>query len=92
MQISRVIWLRDIVEKLEWKHQVSPDEVEEIFDTRPRLRRIARGRVKGEDVYGAFGQTATGRYLAVFFIDKLDQAALVITARDMDDKERKQYE
>lgn len=92
MKITRVIWLRDIVDKLEWKHQVSPDEVEEVFASQPRFRRIARGRIRGEDVYAAFGQTDAGRYLSVFFIKKPNDAALVISAREMDAKERRQHE
>jgi uncharacterized DUF497 family protein len=72
--------------------RVSPVEVEEVFANQPRYRKVARGHVQGEDVYGAFGQTEEGRYLAVFFIEKPNEAALVISARDMDAKERKQYE
>ena len=92
MKIVRIIWLRDILDKLEWKHQVSPVEVEEVFANRPRYRKVARGHVQGEDVYGAFGQTDAGRYLSVFFIKKPNEAALVISARDMDAKERRQHE
>lgn len=33
----------------------------------------------------------SGRYLVVFFIYKLNRVALVISAREMDDKERKRY-
>jgi uncharacterized protein len=92
MDITRVIWLRDIVDKLEWKHNVAPNEVEEVFSGQPHYRRIARGHVQGEDVYGAFGRTLTGRRLAVFFIKKPDRAALVISAREMDSREQKQDE
>ena len=91
MRITCVIWLRHIVDKLEWKHNVSTDEVEEVFRNRPRFRFIERGRVRGEDVYAALGQTKAGRYLVVFFIRKSSDAALVISARDMDAKERKRY-
>ncbi|PIQ94704.1 MAG: hypothetical protein COV68_03235, partial [Nitrospirae bacterium CG11_big_fil_rev_8_21_14_0_20_41_14] len=45
--------------------------------------------VKGEDLYRALGQTDSGRYLTVFFIYKETHEALVISARDMTDKERK---
>lgn len=31
MKITGVIWLRNIVDKLAWKHNVSTDEVEEVF-------------------------------------------------------------
>jgi len=46
----------------------------------------------GEDVYTASGQTDTGRYLIVFFIYKADNTALILSARDMDKKERRRYE
>ena len=38
------------------------------------------------------GQTNSGRYLAVYFILKQNNAALIISERDMDKRERKQYE
>jgi len=46
----------------------------------------------GEDVYLALGQTDSGRYLAVFYILKKNRNVLPISARDMDDKERRRYE
>lgn len=48
--------------------------------------------MKGEDVYLALGQTDAGRYLAVFFVYKKSHDAIVISARDMDDKERDEHE
>ena len=40
----------------------------------------------------AFGQTLGGRYLSVFFIYKPARTtAVIISARDMSDKERKTY-
>ncbi|MDQ3685014.1 MAG: hypothetical protein M3430_05360 [Acidobacteriota bacterium] len=56
-----------------------------------RRRKVSKGNVKGENVYAAFGQTAGGRYLVVFYIRKLTGAVLPISARDMDDSERKYY-
>ena len=50
-----------------------------------------KGHFRGEDVYRAFGQTDAGRYLVVFFIYKTSREALILSARDMDDKERKSY-
>lgn len=38
------------------------------------------------------GQTESGRYLIVFFIYKSTREALILSARDMDKKERRQYE
>jgi len=42
-------------------------------------------------MYAAFGQTDEGRYLIVFFIYKRDGRALIISARDMDDSEKRLY-
>lgn len=91
MRIVGFIWLEEIVEKLEVKHHVTPDEVEEVFVSRPAFKRMNRGHFRGEDVYRALGQTEAGRYLVVFFIHKMTQEALILSARDMDAKERKSY-
>jgi uncharacterized DUF497 family protein len=91
MKIVGFIWLEEIVEKLEVKHQVMPEEVEQVFGKQPRIRRMNKGHYRGEDVYRALGQTEAGRYLAVFFIHKLTNEVLILSARDMDDKERKSY-
>ena len=91
MKISNIVWLAQFVEKLERKHGVSPDEVEEVFNNGPRFKRIERGDVSGENLYRAVGQTDGGRYLAVFFIHKRRDSALVISARDASRRERKSY-
>jgi uncharacterized protein len=91
MDISGIIWLNVIVEKLVVKHRVEPDEVEQLFRNRPRILRIERGDVEGEDVYSAVGQTDNARSLIVFFIHKRSGAALIISARDMTPKERRRY-
>jgi len=92
MQIEAFIWLDEIVEKLEVKHGVLPDEVEQVFIRRPYFRFIAKGRrQRNENLYAAYGTAESGRYLTVFFIRKPGNLALIVTARDMDDKERKRY-
>ena len=91
MKIEGVIWLRDIVDKLAWKHQVDPDEVEEVLNNRPKIRFVEKGERADEDVYMALGQTDAGRYLALLFIYKKTKDALILSARDMANKERKQY-
>lgn len=92
MFIDDFIWLPDILDKLAWKHQVEQDEVEELFFNNPRFRFVESGYTNGEDVYSAGGQTDGGRYLIVFFIYKSNNIALILSARDMDKKERKRYE
>ena len=91
MKIDGLIWLRDIVDKLTWKHQVDPEEVEEALNNRPKIRFVEKGERKGEDVYLALGQTDAGRYLAVLFIYKKTKEALILSAREMANKERRQY-
>ena len=91
MKIERLIWLDYFVEKLARKHGVSLDEVEEVFNNRPRIQLAERGNVGGENVYRALGKTDDGRYLAVFFIYKGAGEALTISAREMSDRERKSY-
>lgn len=91
MQIRGIVWLEKIVDKLHWKHQVSQSEVEQIFLNKPQYRFLEKGRIDGENVYSAYGQTDAGRYLTVIFILKLGSRALIISARNMDQKERRQY-
>lgn len=92
MKINAFIWNEEVIEKIESKHGVSVEEVEEVFNPGAIYRRGARGKSrKGEDVYKAYGQTEEGRYLFVAFIYKLDHRALILSARDMDESERHLY-
>lgn len=84
MFIDDFVWLPDIVEKLDAKHRVSQNEAEGVFFNEPKYRYVESGHRPGEDVYSAGGQTDGGRYLIVFFIHKIDNTALILTARDMD--------
>ncbi|MGH7888809.1 MAG: BrnT family toxin [Candidatus Binatia bacterium] len=66
MEVREIIWLDIFVEKLWRKQHVRTEEVEDLFAAGPRVRRVARGNVAGEDVYSAMGRTTRGRYLMVF--------------------------
>jgi len=90
--IRKIIWKDQFVEKLERKHGVSVTEAEEVLGANPHIRKVSKGRIKDENVYAAFGQTTGGRYLVVFYIRKVSGALLPISARDMDDAERKYYD
>jgi len=92
MELQEVIWKDRFIDKIESKHRVGTEEVEQVLFGRPHVRRAQKGRVKGEDLYAAYGQTAAGRYLIVFFVRKERVAALPISARDMTDSERRYYE
>jgi len=91
MHIDDFIWLPDILEKLDVKHHANQDEVEEIFFNSPKFRFVEKGSRADEDVYAALGQTDAGRYLIVFFISKASNTALILSARDMNERERKRY-
>lgn len=91
MRINGFVWLEDIVQKLIWKHSVDTEEVREVFADKPRFRFVEKGHRKGENVYMALGQTDAGRYLICFFVHKKDKRALILSARDMTDAERKRY-
>jgi uncharacterized DUF497 family protein len=92
MRINEVIWLDTVIDKLARKHGVSADEVEEVFDNKPKFRFAKKGNRTGEDVYLTLGQTESGRYLTVLFIYKINSDALILSARDMVDWERRRYE
>lgn len=92
MRIVDIIWLPDVIDKLDWKHNVQPEEVGQVLFGSPRFRKVQKGHIPGEDLYAASGQTEAGRYLIIFFIYKSTHEALILSARDMDKKERRQYE
>ena len=91
MVIRQIIWKDYFVEKLATKHNVSIEEVEELLNSEPHIRKVSKGQVKGENVYAAFGQSDGGRYLMVFYIKKLTGELLPISARDMDKAEKNYY-
>jgi len=91
LRLYEVIWKDQFVDKIEGKHQVTTDKVEQVLFAEPHVRRAEKGRVRGEDLYVAYGQTEEGRYLVVFFIHKRQITALPIPARDMTAAERRYY-
>lgn len=91
MRLREVIWKIQFIEKLKVKHGITSEEVESVIFGEPYMLKVEKGRVKDENIYEAFGQTSTGRYLVVFFISK-SEAALPISARDMTHSEKRYYE
>lgn len=91
MKITECLWIDKFVDKIIRKHNVYPEEVEEMFLKNPSIRRLEGGNVKGEDLFVSFGRTNAGRYLSVLFVRKKDRRALVISARDITKRERKKY-
>jgi uncharacterized DUF497 family protein len=91
LKIVDFIWLKHIVDKLLQKHAVTQQEVIEVFDNQPWIRFAEKGNFPDENAYAALGRSDAGRYLIVFFVYKKDRRALIVSARDMDEKERQQY-
>lgn len=91
MRIKEIIWKDQFVEKLATKHGLSKREAEDVLTSQPHIRKAGKGNYRGENVYAAYGQTAGGRYLVIFYIRKLTGALLPISARDMDGGERDYY-
>jgi len=92
MNITCVIWLEPIVEKLWSKHHVEAVEVDEVFRNGPHFRHVENGHRSGENVYAALGQSNAGRYLTVYFVHKNTGQALILSGRAMTDAERRRYE
>lgn len=92
VNITGIIWLEEIVEKLWHKHGVEEDEVKEVLHNAPYFRLVEKGHREGENVYSAQGQTDSGRYLIIFFVYKKDKRALIVSARKMEPVERRRYE
>ena len=67
------------------KHEFSPDEVEEVFVGDYKVRRTRQKR------YIAFGETLGGRLAFIVFRRLPGGLIRVITARDMDDGERRLF-
>ncbi len=85
MRIELFEWDMDTIEHIA-RHDVSPEEVAEVaFDDAPYVRRGRQGRRY------MFGQTVRGRPLFVVYVITGEDRARTITARDMDEKERKLY-
>jgi len=92
LKITDIVWKERIVDKLAEKHGISVAEVEDALLSRPVIRKMAKGRVRGEDLYAALAPIENGRYLVVFFIYKKRGIALPISARDMKHWERRYYD
>lgn len=65
---------------------ITPDEVEQAVDTRPRLVLIGR-----EETEYVFSTTHAGRYVLVVLAEAMDGRDYVVTAREMTDSERRTF-
>ena len=91
MKIIDLLLNDNVIDKLIWKHNISELEVRQLFNNQPNIRFIEKGKIKGEHLYVASGRNDAGRYLLVFFIMKKNKKALIVTGRDMTERERRKY-
>jgi len=91
LEIKDLIITPEILDKLIWKHNVTETEIRQVFLDAPKYRFIEKGKFYNEHLYIGLGIADSGRYLAIFFIYKKNGDALIVTARDMTEKERKRY-
>ena len=85
MKITQILWDADSIYHIA-KHHVTPEEVEEAIFEGNTI--ILKGKEKR---YIVLSKTVSGRYLTVVVAFKLKGRVQVITARDMDDKEKQYY-
>ena len=91
MWLKEIIWIDKYIAKIQKKHNFIVEDVEEALLSDALFCRARRGKVKGEDVYVAYGKTQNGRYLFIVLIYKSPVKGLIISARDMTIKERRYY-
>jgi len=84
-------WDTGNITKSRQKHDVSPSECEQIFFNHPLVVARDERHSDQEDRFFALGQTDAGRLLFVVFVVRKD-IIRVISARNMNRKERKVYE
>jgi len=87
VRIDELIWTEENEEHIA-EHGVTPQEVEELFfEESPYFR-----RGPGENLSHVYGRTGAGRYLFVVMVYLGEGKGYVVTARDMDRKERRLYQ
>lgn len=82
MRIDDLEWTLERVDHIA-QHAITPEEVEEVFNSAPVFKRGRGG------VHEAWGQTESGRYLLVIFRYLGHNRAWPITARHMDENEKR---
>ena len=89
-KITRLVWDREILEKVKRKHGLTPREVEEACFNPKRyvLKGPKRRRRKR---YLVYSQTDAGRYILTVLEPLGKGQARVVTARDLSGRERKFY-
>ena len=86
MRIERLLWPKSRIDHIA-RHNVTPEEVEEVCFGRPR---VFRAESEGPNpVYYVLGQTDAGRYLFCVIIWFPNGNGYPVTDRDMTAKEKR---
>lgn len=83
MIVRRLVWDEWNIEHIA-KHNVSPEEVEKVCQSKHLLEKGRSG------LYQAIGQTQDGRYLIIILAPR-SSSFYPVTARDADDKEKRRF-
>ena len=89
-QFSGFQWDKGNIDKNLIKHNVENWECEQVFFNRPLLVLENSKHSVSEVRWAAFGKTDTDRFLVVIFTKRNDLIR-IISARDMNNRERKFY-
>lgn len=90
MDQIKLQWAQRVVDKICKKHHVTPEEVEEvIYDGKPLFTR-GPGSAQNRRYY-VLGQTRAGRYLLIVLKRLRGAVFSTVTARAMEDAEKKLY-
>lgn len=84
-RITRLVWSKEVEDKLAKKHNVEPREVREAVFKPEKLRYVR------EELHHILSRTAEGRYLYVILAPRGKGEAKVVTARPMTDGEKSHY-
>jgi uncharacterized protein len=80
-----VMWTEESEDHIA-RHQVTPQEVDEVVNSRPIYTVAGR-----EETTLVYGTTSAGRYLLVVLAETGDGRWYVVTARDMTETEARTY-
>lgn len=87
--IRELLWSEDRLDHIA-RHEVSPDELEEVCFGRSL---ILRGKSQGANpVYHVLGETFAGRHLLCILISFPNGMGYPVTARTMTDREKRRYQ
>jgi hypothetical protein len=89
-QFSGFQWDKGNIDKNLIKHNVENWECEQVFFNRPLLVLEDPKHSVSEERWAVFGKTDTDRFLVVIFTKRNDSIR-IISARDMNNRERKFY-